>query len=243
MAKHKRETIVKEIDQGIRKMEGKLKLGNAEKAVMVIGVILLVIVFYNTYRLNNISGGTNSNGIGQSTGSATGLVSASEIIPSGVPKIYGKELGVRYDDISASNSQTTESTMGVLAKLDTSITLTGSDLQRYVKIGSMIACEYCCGATTLVFKDGQAACGCAHSYAMRGVAKYIISKHGSEFTDDEILEELGKWKVLFFPEVHEQKASVLKSQEIELSYINLASNKYRGIEKGQASGGEMVGGC
>ncbi|KKK51713.1 hypothetical protein LCGC14_3112180, partial [marine sediment metagenome] len=29
---------------------------------------------------------------------------------------------------------------------------------------------------------------------------------------------------------------------IELNYINLASNKHRGIEKGQASGG-MVGGC
>ncbi|MEK6935161.1 MAG: hypothetical protein AABW67_00065 [Nanoarchaeota archaeon] len=247
MAKHEKETIGREIKQEIKMIEKtietKFKLNTAEKVVIVIGVILLLLVFYNTYRLNNITGGTNINNIGQNTGSAVGLVSASEIMPSGVPKIYGKELGISYNDISASNSQTTESTIGLLTNLDNSITLTGSNLERYVKIGSMIACEYCCGATTLVFKDGQPACGCAHSYAMRGVAKYIISKHGTEFTDDEILEELGKWKVLFFPEVHQQKASALKSQGIELNYINLASNKYRGIEKGQASGGEMVGGC
>ena len=79
---------------------------------------------------------------------------------------------------------------------------------------------------------------------MRGLAKYLIKYHGTEFSDEQILEELGKWKVLFFPGVHQQKAAVLKSQGIELNYINLASNKYRGAEKGQASsGGAMVGGC
>ena len=42
-----------------------------------------------------------------------------------------------------------------------------------------------------------------------------------------------------------QKAAVLKSKGIELNYINLASNKYRGIEKGVevGSSGAMVGGC
>ena len=77
---------------------------------------------------------------------------------------------------------------------------------------------------------------------MRGLAKYLITKHGSEFTDDQILEEMGKWKVLFFPEIHMQKAAALKQNGIELNYINLASNLYRNIEKG-ASGGAMVGGC
>ena len=107
--------------------------------------------------------------------------------------------------------------MGILENLDNSITFSGDDLQRYVKIGSMIACEYCCGATTLVFSNGQPACGCAHSYAMRGVAKYLIKNHGTEYTDDQILEELGKWKVLFFPGEHEQKANVLEAQGIELN--------------------------
>ncbi len=235
MTEHRKENRIESYEFNLEK---KFKLGSTEKIVLVIGAILLVIVFYNTFRLTNIKTNTSISG-----NSILSSVSASEIIPSGNPKIYGKELNIRYDDISASNSQTTKSTIGILANLDNSITLTGSDLERYVKIGSMIACEYCCGAKTLVFSNGQPACGCAHSYAMRGVAKYLISKHGSEFTDDEILEELGKWKVLFFPEIHETKAAVLKSQGIEFNYINLASNRYRGIESGASSSGEMVGGC
>jgi len=41
----------------------------------------------------------------------------------------------------------------------------------------------------------------------------------------------------------EGKAQVLESNGIDsTNYINLASNKYRGIEQGAVSGG-MVGGC
>ena len=81
---------------------------------------------------------------------------------------------------------------------------------------------------------------------MRGLAKYLIKNHGAELSNDQILEELGKWKTLFFPSKLMQKAAVLQSQGIELSYINLASNKYRGIENSvsqQSSSGGMVGGC
>ncbi|HLD58234.1 MAG TPA: hypothetical protein VI977_01155 [archaeon] len=175
----------------------------------------------------------------------------SSVSPTGVPAVYGAELGIRYDDVSTANPQKADSTIAVLSAFDqekssTRIELTGNDLQRFITIGSMIACEYCCGATTLVFSDGTAACGCAHSYAMRGLARYLISKHGSEFTDDQILEELGKWKTLFFPSVLAQKAAVMKQKGIEFNYINLASNKYRGLEKetsSSGSGSSMVGGC
>lgn len=92
-------------------------------------------------------------------------------------------------------------------------------------------------------KAGEAACGCAHSFAMRGLAKYLITKHGSEFTNEEILNEMAKWKTLFFPTQMTAKAEALKSQGIEFSYANLGSNEYRGIEQGTASGGNMVGGC
>jgi len=218
-------------------VEKKFKLSNLEMVVTVIGVLLLAVVIFNAVRISNLSGG------GSATENVISSVSASKIIPKGVPAVYGKELGISYDDISTSNSQTTESTIGILTNIDNSVTLTGADLTRYVKIGSMIACEYCCGAQTLVFSNGQPACGCAHSYAMRGLAKYLIKNHGTDYTDDAILEELGKWKVLFFPGVHETKAAVLKSKGIEINYINLASNKYRGIEKGQSSDGAMVGGC
>jgi hypothetical protein len=195
-------------------------------------VFLAVILFYAIGRPS-------------STGGVVGIgtVSASEIIPLGVPEIYGSELKVSYDDISPNDPRKADSSIDVLGNLDRTITLTGDDLQRYIGIAGSISCEYCCGAKSIIFSNGEPACGCAHSYAMRGLAKYLIKNHGDEFSDEEILEELGKWKVLFFPGIHEQKAQVLKSQGIELNYINLASNKYRGIEKGQASGGGMVGGC
>ena len=79
---------------------------------------------------------------------------------------------------------------------------------------------------------------------MRGLAKYMLIEH-PDVSDAVILEELGKWKVLFFPGVHEQKAQALEAQGIDSkNYINLASNLYRGAEKGQTgSGGSMVGGC
>jgi hypothetical protein len=168
--------------------------------------------------------------------------SQSSVIPTGVPDVYGSELGIKYDDVSASDAYLADKTIAILSAYDRQITLQGDDLERYIDIASDISCEYCCGAESIIFSNGQAACGCAHSYAMRGLAKYLIQNHGTEFTDEEILSELGKWKVLFFPGIHEQKALVLQQKGIELNYINLASNAYRGIEQG-ASGGSMVGGC
>ena len=209
-------------------------------AQIAIVAVLALLLVYNFGKIT--ANGANIDGNAVSA-AQTQSVSASEIIPKGVPQVYGKELGISYDDVSAVNQKLADSTINVLGSLDTSINLEGAELQRYVSIASLISCEYCCGAESIIFPDGQAACGCAHSYAMRGLAKYLIKNHGTEFTDDQILEELGKWKVLFFPDVHAQKAAVLKSKGIELNYINLASNKYRGIEQGASAGGSMVGGC
>lgn len=156
--------------------------------------------------------------------------SGIEVIPKGIPKIYGAELGVSYDDISASDQQKSDATIRKIGMLDQQISLSGKDKERYIAIAGQISCEYCCGVESIIFKDGSAACGCAHSFAMRGIAKYLIKNHGSEFTDNEILEELGKWKTLFFPSQMSKKAAVLKDKGIEIDYINLASNKYRGIE-------------
>ena len=191
--------------------------------------------------------GKSSGGAGAGSGAIIGTVSASDFIPTGVPAIYGEELGITYDDISASDPKKADTTIRLLGNIDRAETLEGADLERYINIlytmEKGISCEYCCGARSIIFEDGKSACGCAHSYAMRGLTKYLIINHGDEFTDEEILEEVGKWKVLFFPGIHEGKAAVLKEQGVELNYINLASNKYRGIEKGQTSGGGMVGGC
>lgn len=181
----------------------------------------------------------------QITAANPGVLLAADPRPTGTPAIYGAELGVNYDDVSEANPGLADQTIGKLSGYDTGISLEGEQLNRYIKIGSSISCEYCCGAPSIIFSNGQAACGCAHSYAMRGLAKYLIKNHGSEYTDEQILEELGKWKVLFFPGVHAQKAAVLEQSGIPLNYVNLASNKYRGAEKGSVSGsgGSMVGGC
>ncbi len=200
---------------------------------MIVIVVLAGLLMYGIGKTT----GKNS-----SIGTGLGTVSASEVLPTGTPRIYGEELNVRYNDISVNNPELADATIQRLGQIDVSETLQGEQLQRYIKIAGSISCEYCCGAASIIFSDGSPACGCAHSYAMRGLAKYLIKYHGTEFSDEQILEELGKWKVLFFPGIHQQKAAVLKNQGIELNYINLASNKYRGIEKGQTNG-NMVGEC
>ena len=194
--------------------------------------ILAILVVFNFGKLTD--SGIN--------GGVIATVSASEIIPKGVPAVYGEELGVSYDDVSPSNPGLADATIKKLSAYEAK-QLSQEQMQRYIKIGSSIACEYCCGAKSLIFSNGERACGCAHSYSMRGLAKYLLINH-PDMSDEEILIELGKWKVLFFPGIHEQKAQALESQGIDsTNYINLASNLYRGIEKGQASGAGMVGGC
>jgi len=231
---------------------------------IVLGLILTV---FNQIQLASIGSGK---------GIATGIKTVNaEIIPIGTPKIYGSELGIKYDDVGASNPRLADETISIMGNLDRTINLEGDDLDRYIAIVSQISCEYCCGAKSIIFgreetetmnakvaaavvsgditeaeakkyrrEPGAAACGCAHSYAMRGVAKYLISEHGSEFSDDEILTELAKWKVLYFPGQMVAKAEVMKEQGIKVDYISLGSNQYRDIEKGSSSSGSgMVGGC
>src|SRR3989344_3786465 len=216
------------------------KKSNTETTIQYIVIaVLAILLIYNAVK---IFGTGDSNVSGNAIATGIGTVSALDVLPKGAPNIYGDELGVSYNDVSANNPQLADSTMQKLAEYE-DMQLNSAQMERYVKIGSSIACEYCCGAKTLVFSNGERACGCAHSYAMRGLAKYLLTKH-PDMTDEQILNELGKWKVLFFPGVHEQKAKVLEAKGIDsTNYINLASNLYRGIEQGQTSGGQMVGGC
>jgi len=214
----------------------KIKNENTEFYVQlgIIAILALVIMF----NIGRIYSGSGSNGL------ATGIesVSASNIIPKGTPAIYGSELGLKYDDVSVNNPGLAEATINKLSQYE-DIELSQEQMTRYVRIGGSISCEYCCGANSIIFSNGERACGCAHSYAMRGIAKYLLTEH-PDMSDEEILSELGKWKVLFFPGIHEQKAKILESKGIDsTNYINLASNIYRGIEQGQTSGGQMVGGC
>src|SRR3989344_9173894 len=203
-------------------------------------VIALLVVIFNSYQLAQI---------GQIERSVTANTIAgitSSVIPTGVPGIYGSELGISFDYVSTLDPNKADATIKKLGNLDTSITLSGADKERYInvlyKMENGMSCEYCCGARAIIFENGEPACGCAHSYAMRGLAKYLITKHAGDYDDKGLLEEVGKWKTLFFPSQIQARAGILESQGIELNYINLASNKYRGIEQGKTSGG-MVGGC
>lgn len=118
------------------------------------------------------------------------------VISAGTPEIYGTELGVSFNQVQPS--------MNIMRKYDPTygqekITLIGDDLNRYIDIGLKISCEYCCGAKSIIRSDGEAACGCAHSIAMRGLMAYLIQNHGLEYSNDEILRELARWKGVYFP--------------------------------------------
>lgn len=214
-------------------------------AIWVLVIAVLAITLFNQFSIAGITTGAVTASVQAVSSGSNQLQSAGpDVIPKGVPRIYGSELGVSFDDVSSANPSKADATIEKLAVKDQQITLSGADLDRYIKIASQISCEYCCGAESIIFSNGQAACGCAHSYSMRGLAKYLIKNHPTEFTDDQILEEMGKWKTLYFPGALTKKASVLQQQGIELNYINLASNKYRGIEaSASGSSGSMVGGC
>ncbi len=193
----------------------------------------------------NQAGNTAGNQI--SGAAVVKLTNGKPVIPQGAPKIYGSELGISFDDVSPQDQQKADTTIRKLGQLDQTITLNEKDKKRYISIlyelNSGISCEYCCGARSIIFDTGEPACGCAHSYAMRGLVKYLITKHGAEFTDEQIQEELGKWKTLFFPGQIGLKAEILASKGVSVDYVSLTSNKYRGAEKGAQSGGGMVGGC
>lgn len=224
------------------------KMDSSSKVVIFMIAIVSMLILFNQFTIMSVSSSFLSSG-----GSSGIIVTKSgvDVTPKGVPKIYGAELGISYDDINPADPNLAQATIEKLGTYDRSIqfkSMTQEQQQRYINVASQITCEYCCSAEALIFSNGEAACGCAHSRSMRGLAKYLVTNHGVEFTDDQILEELGKWKTLYYPGLLSNKAEVLKKKGIELNYINLASNKYKGIETGEvtkssSSGGAMVGGC
>ena len=121
----------------------------------------------------------------------------ASFFPTGVPDVYGDELDISFDKVQDAINKVRifGPTYGQEGK---KITLTGSDLERYINIGSQTACKYCCGVTTLVREDGEAACGCAHSIMMRGLAAYLIKNH-PELSNEQILDELNTWRITYFP--------------------------------------------
>ncbi|MFH1650061.1 MAG: hypothetical protein ABIA93_05925 [Candidatus Woesearchaeota archaeon] len=214
-----------------------------EYSTAAVLLITVVLAGYNASALQSVAPAVSQATQGVVAQQVTTLTG---IVPQGTPATYGDELQVNYDDVSPNDPQLADATIRIMGNIDRSVKLEGADKERYINIlyrmENGMSCEYCCGARSIIFENGEPACGCAHSYAMRGLAKYLITKHGVEYTDAQILEEVGKWKALFFPTQIQAKAKILEEQGIETSYVNVASNKYRGIEQGQTAG-SMVGGC
>ena len=158
----------------------------------------------------------------------------ASFIPTGVPDVYGEELDISFDQVqdAINKVQVFGPTYGQNGK---KIILTGADLKRYINIGSQTACEYCCGVKTLVRKDGTAACGCAHSIMMRGLAAYLIKNH-PELSDDQILNELNTWKITFFPK------QTLSAKLLELEKAGESGIKEL-LEEFPDFLPQMVGGC
>ncbi len=142
------------------------------------------------------------------------------LIPRGIPELYGGELKITFDDpVAGMNILNQYDDLDGGSRGTKKIALSAELQKRYISIGSRIACEFCCGAQTMVFADGKPACGCAHSGAMRGLAKYLLQNHAEHYTDEQILQELIKWKTLFFPKQMIQK--YLQSQgQIDTSALS-----------------------
>lgn len=200
-----------------------------ETIVIYLLIIAGIFLIFNEFRILGLNNKISGSGVSDIP-TQIKTVSALDVSPKGVPDVYGKELGISYDDVSVSNQKKADGTISKLGLFDTRIKLEGELLKRYIKITNSIGCEYCCGLQSITTPQGEPACSCLHSFAMRGLAKYLLTQH-PEISDDQILEELGKWKTLFFPDAIGAKAVVLKAKGIELNYINLASNKYKDIEK------------
>ncbi len=154
----------------------------------------------------------------------------ASFIPSGVPE-YGLELNVNYDQAAQA--------VDILARLEQSIglqNLTGEEKARYIKIGTTqgTACEFCCGLkTSFAREDGQRACGCGHNIAFSGLTMWMVQ---NSYTDEEILEEIAKWKTLFFPK------QTLSAKLIEMEKAGEPGIKEL-LEEFPDFLPQMVGGC
>lgn len=163
------------------------------------------------------------------------------VFPTGTPE--WSDGSVSYDNVVKS--------LGILANVDRAIpvdSLSPELKERYIAVTTVISCEYCCGAKAIAFPNGQAACGCAHSYAMRGVAKFLLTQFGDSYSNEEILFEMTKWKNLFFPKNTVQKAAALIANGMDITPDALNDRQLlQKIQSGDTSQiGQlqgMVGGC
>ena len=113
------------------------------------------------------------------------------------------------------------------------IQLNPDEQKRWNKIVSLFTCDYCCGGPNSVTTINQ--CGCAHSFAWQGMAKFFI-KYYPQYTDEQIMGEMTKWKAIWYPKgmiedylvyTGQQPASILThggSVGIQQQFMQQSSN-------------------
>lgn len=177
---------------------------------------------------------------GNRAGTAPPASEASFELPNGTPS-YASKLGVSFDSVSPATPQKAQETIRRLAAEDSrNLDQRTQDRMIHIlyKMNGGISCEYCCGARSVVTRKGTGGCGCSHAVAMRGLTKYLLQE--TSMTNTEIFQEVAKWKTRFFPDQSKAKFRALQQRGTEPSFINLASNEYRGIATGK---GGWVGDC
>src|SRR3989338_11530889 len=209
----------------------------------VLLVVFVAVTVFNSYILFSIGAGskTSTHRSVQLTGDPV-QDAINSVIPTGTPDGYGPALGVSFDDPVAG--------LSILANLHRQIptnSLSAEEKQRYINVGTKISCEFCCSAPAVVDESGRDLCGCSHALSFMGLSKYMVMNH-PDWTDDQILLELTKWKSLYYPRNMVEKASTLIANDMELTATSLNDAQLlTKISSGDtASIGQlpaMVGGC
>ena len=111
----------------------------------------------------------------------------NNIVPKGTPW-YGQEAGVSFDDPIGAQK---------LWAKGKAIQLSADEEARWGRIVNSFTCDYCCGSPqqpTIITR-----CGCAHSQAAQGMARWFIKNYGDKYSDEEIYGELARWYALWYP--------------------------------------------
>ncbi len=122
-----------------------------------------------------------------STGDLTQDI-ANNVIPKGKPWYSEETGGISFDDAIKAQQ---------LWARGRAIQLSPEEQKRWDKIVNSFTCDYCCGSPqnpTIITR-----CGCAHSYAAQGMAKWFIKNYGDKFSDEEIYGEMARWYALWYP--------------------------------------------
>jgi hypothetical protein len=111
----------------------------------------------------------------------------NNVVPRGTPW-YGKEAGVSFDDPITAQK---------LWAKGRALELDASQQERWSRIVNSFTCDYCCGSPqnpTIITR-----CGCAHSAAAQGMAKWFVKNYGDKYSDEEIYGEMARWYAVWYP--------------------------------------------